>query len=146
MLTHRERRSRQAVAVTAMALAMGFLSVADAYAQTRRGSGFSAQPQTRRPFTVTPKAPRIDVPKAPIGAAARQRVPVPVKRPARSKVVKTVGERTTVRKTQPHARYRYWYDGHHHGYHEPYGYRGYHRSYPYRPHYGGYGGGYAHCR
>ena len=32
------------------------------------------------------------------------------------------------------------------GYHEPYGHRGYHRSYPYRPHYGGYGGGYAHCR
>lgn len=164
MLTHRERRSRQAVAVTAMALAMGFLSVADAYAQTRRGSGFSAQPQTRRPFTVTPKAPRvpggggfqrINPPKAPrvqpgrqelvasktprAEAPVQQTVPLPVKRSAKPKVVKKVVKRTTVSKKRLHRK-----DG----------YRGYRRSYSYRPYHGGYGGGYygsygggyAHCR
>lgn len=137
MSTHREKRSRQAVAVTAMALAMGFLSVADAYAQSRRGSGFAAQSQTRRPFTVTSKAPRIDVPKAPrvqpgrqelvaskaprAGTPVQQTVPLPVKRSAKPKVVKKAVKHTTVRKKRPHRKYGYRYHDHHHGYDGPMG-------------------------
>ena len=168
MLTHRERRSRQAVAVTAMALAMGFLSVADAYAQTRRGNGFSAQSQTRRPFTVPPKAPRvpggggfqrINPPKAPRVTPKFVAPKAPRVQPGRQELVASKTPRAealaqqtvplpvkrsakpkVVKKAVKHTTVRKKRP------HRKDGYRGYRRSYSYRPYHGGYGGGYAHCR